>query len=67
MSDYRKGIVYIQNTRAGFIEETEGGFLFMYDDQYVDSNEAVPVSITMPLQKEPYLSKLIASEYYNAI
>lgn len=35
-SEYRKGYVYIQNHFAGIIAETEEGYTFTYDEEYLD-------------------------------
>ena len=34
-SEYRKGYVYIQNHFAGIIAETEEGYTFAYDEEYL--------------------------------
>ena len=39
---------------AGYLTETEDGFIFQYDPVYLAANDAEPVSLTMPLGKEPY-------------
>ncbi len=52
----RSGKVYVQNKYAGIIAETDTGYSFSYDEGYVGQDRAVPVSITLPLRKEPYIS-----------
>mgnify|MGYP004513362835 CR=1 FL=1 len=37
---YRKARVYVQNCRAGWIEETENGYRFRYDAAYIDRRDA---------------------------
>ena len=51
-SEYRKGYVYIQNIYAGILEETDEGYIFAYDKNYLKRKDAVSVSLTMPLQEE---------------
>lgn len=51
---YRKGYVYIQESFAGIIEETDEGYLFTYDTDYRESPYAAAVSLTLPLQKEAF-------------
>ena len=46
---YRKAGVFVQNRFAGVLEETEEGYLFSYAKDYLDSTEAVAVSLTLPL------------------
>lgn len=55
----RQGEVWIEGLRAGTISETEAGYLFAYDEEYLSSPSAEPVSLTLPLRKEPYESKVL--------
>ncbi|MCR5734816.1 MAG: HipA N-terminal domain-containing protein [Lachnospiraceae bacterium] len=52
----RAGIVYVQNIMAGIIRETDEGYEFAYDPEYLEMNDAAPVSLTLPLKPEPYRS-----------
>ena len=54
----RKGMVYYKNILAGSIEQTEDGFLFTYNNDYSE-NHNIPVSLTLPVRKEPYISKFM--------
>ncbi|MCQ2199119.1 MAG: HipA N-terminal domain-containing protein [Paludibacteraceae bacterium] len=49
---YRKGIF------AGLLTEDEGEYVFEYDNTYLSSN-SVAISLTLPLQKEPYRSPVL--------
>ena len=53
-SEYRRGYVYIQNHFAGIIAETGEGYIFSYDKEYLSREDAVAVSLTLPLRDEPY-------------
>ncbi|HUL43737.1 MAG TPA: HipA N-terminal domain-containing protein [Bacteroidota bacterium] len=53
----RKGNVYYQDQLAGIIEEDDDGYRFTYNDSYLTSDSSEPVSLTLPLRKEPYTSK----------
>lgn len=55
----RQGNVFLHDRFAGIIREDEEGFFFQYDRSYLDSGDAKPVSLTMPLREEPYKDKLI--------
>lgn len=55
----RSGKVYVSETYAGQILETDEGYEFKYDSSYLNSDEALPISITMPLQEEAYFSKAL--------
>lgn len=52
-----KGIVYYKNKKAGLIEQTDEGYRFRYDQEYLADPEAKPVSLTLPLTSEAYTSK----------
>ncbi len=58
-SEYRKGYVYIQNIFAGIIAETEEGYVFSYDKDYVKREDAAAVSLTLPLREEPYITTIL--------
>ena len=40
-SEYRKGYVYIQKIFAGTIAETEEGYTFAYDKDYLNREDAI--------------------------
>lgn len=49
----RIGIVSLDGTRVGTIQETETGVRFRYDEHWVSSSGR-PVSLTLPVRSEPY-------------
>jgi len=53
----RKAKVYIHNELAGRLTENEEGYSFKYDDNYLAGSMAKPVSLTLPLQDKPFVSK----------
>ena len=55
----RLGKVYVQSTYAGEIRETDEGYEFEYDEEYISSENATSVSITLPLQNKKYESKYL--------
>lgn len=55
-SEYRKGIVYIQNYCAGSIAETDEGYTFSYNAEYLQKEKACPASLTLPLRDTEYRS-----------
>ena len=55
----RRGIVYVQETPAGLIEEFDGGFRFSYLESYIGLTHAAPVSFTLPLRREPYEDRFL--------
>lgn len=59
MSAYRKATVYVRDTAAGVLSETDSGYTFAYDPNYLHSEAAAPVSLTLPLTGTPYESKVL--------
>lgn len=59
MSVFRTAYVYVRNTFAGILKETEEGYSFQYDTDYLQSGKASVVSLTLPLQSEIYTSKTL--------
>ena len=55
----RTGKVYVQNKFAGLIAETDGGYKFTYDVDYLESEQAISVSLTLPLRNEAYESNTL--------
>ena len=56
---YRKASVYVSNQYAGLLEETDAGYSFAYDKNYLASERPLPVSLTLPLQEKPYESQVL--------
>lgn len=59
MNEFRTAYVYIRNSFAGLLQETDMGYVFSYDSNYLLLKEATPVSLTLPLQDKPYVSESI--------
>ncbi len=47
--------VFFKNNRAGFLYQTEKGYTFIYDENFLKNN--IPISVSLPVRKEPYESK----------
>ena len=47
--------VYYLGKLAGILTEDENGYTFRYVEAYV-SEKGMPISLTMPLQTEPFMS-----------
>ena len=56
MDAFRKAYVYVRNVFAGILSETDSGYLFAYDEEYLNSETASAVSLTLPLTSTPYTS-----------
>ena len=59
MDAFRTAYVYIRNTFAGKLCETDEGYSFSYNEQYLNSETASAVSLTMPLSDKTYTSKTL--------
>lgn len=59
MEAYRTAYVYVRDTFAGILRETDSGYSFTYDNDYLIGEKPLAVSLTMPLQKEEYTSKTL--------
>jgi len=64
----RSGKVYRCGMLAGRIEELPGGgYRFVYDTGYLASAEPKPVSLTLPLQVEPFVSPTLFPFFYGLL
>ena len=55
----RSAKVYLHTNFAGLLTETDSGYKFVYDENYLQSNEAFAVSKTLPVKKEAYTSNVL--------
>lgn len=53
----RRAKVYMNKELAGFITETDNGYTFLYEKDYLNRSEVKPVSLTLPLHDKPHFSK----------
>lgn len=67
MEAFRKGYVYVRNIFAGVISETDSGYMFSYDDEYLKSENSSAVSLTLPLSSAPYESRTLFSFFDGLI
>lgn len=59
MQVLRTAYVYIRNVFAGELCETDEGYKFEYDSEYLKSDTATSVSLTLPKSETPYKSKFL--------
>lgn len=52
----RSGRVLLSDREVGVVWQDENGYGFEYNVDYLKSKNAIPVSLTLPLRKEPYKS-----------
>ena len=63
----RQGYVFCNGIRAGVIKEEDDGFSFVYSEAYLSDETSVPVSLTLPLQSEPFRSNVLFSFFDGLI
>lgn len=59
MSEYRTAQILVRDKLAGLLRETDEGYSFAYDTDYLSSGNPSPVSLTLPLTDKPYVSKTL--------
>lgn len=59
MEAYRTAYVYVRDAFAGILKETDAGYLFEYDTDYLEKENSTAVSLTLPMKKEAYTSKIL--------
>lgn len=59
MESYRTAFVYVRDTFAGTLKETDSGYTFEYDKEYLLAKNPSPVSLTLPIQDDFYESKTL--------
>lgn len=64
---FRTAYVFVYNIYAGELCETDEGYSFSYDKEYLSSGDAHPVSLTLPIKGEPYTSKTLFSFFDGLI
>ncbi len=55
----RKGKVFIQDVYAGVISETDDGYEFVYNADYLNRPDCVAASLTLPLSDQVYHSNTL--------
>mgnify|MGYP002516674057 FL=1 len=59
MDAFRTAYVYVRSDFAGILRETDAGYSFLYDAEYLRGEQVSAVSLTLPLQSEEYTSKTL--------
>lgn len=64
---FRKAYVYVRDTYAGVLSETDSGYTFSYDRAYMLRADATAVSLTLPMREEVYRSSTLFSFFDGLI
>ena len=51
--------VYMYDNRAGTLTEDDEGYHFRYEREYLDNDDAEPVSLTLPISDKVYHSPVL--------
>lgn len=63
----RRGEVRLAGEPVGTIEELDGDVGFTYSREWLERADAVPISVTLPLRREPYISKGLHPFFENLL
>lgn len=63
----RQAQIYNHDQLAGKLIEDETGYTFQYDATYLISDDAEPISLTMPLSDKPYKSPIFFPSFDGLI
>jgi HipA-like protein len=63
----RIGKVKLSGQLVGTIEEDAGKTVFLYSPEWLAQPDAVPVSLTLPLRAEPYVSQGLHPFFENLL
>ena len=55
----RKAAIHIQDQVAAWLWQDEEGYHFVYDVEYLNAGHTTPVSLTLPIAKNPFNSKTL--------
>ncbi len=55
----KQALVYLRGVKAGRLIEDENGYTFRYDIDFLQSDKAEAVSLTLPLTENPYRDKVL--------
>ena len=55
----KKAKVFFKGQLAGILIENEEGYTFQYDSEFMNSENAESISLTLPLTEHPYQDKVL--------
>ena len=55
----KQATVFLRNLKAGILTEDENGYTFQYTADFLASDKAEAVSLTLPLSDKPFQSKTL--------
>lgn len=55
----KQAVVFLRDRKAGVLTEDENGYTFQYDRNFLHSDDAEAISLTLPLTEEPFHDKVL--------
>jgi len=59
--------IYDDKTLAGVLTYDGENYIFQYDKDFLQSTKTTPISLTLPKQKEPFVSKHLHPFFSNLL
>lgn len=63
----RSGIVYRGGVQAGLLEETDEGYRFTYNSEYLLDSTALAVSLTLPKRSAPFTAEALFPFFFGLL
>ena len=63
----RRGKVMLSGTLVGTLHEVNRNIAFQYTDEWLNRRDAVPVSLTLPLREEPFITEGLHPFFENLL
>lgn len=55
----RRARIYVRDKFAGILSETDEGYRFIYDGEYLSDPDSPAVSLTLPKRRDAYASRTL--------
>lgn len=55
----KRALIFYRDTLAGRLSESDEGYVFQYDEDYLSRPDADPISLTFPLRSDAYQSPVL--------
>ena len=55
----KEAYVFLKGIKTGILREDENGYTFKYDEDYLVSENAEAISLTLPLREKPFHDKVL--------
>lgn len=55
----KEAYVFLRGIKTGILREDENGYTFKYDEDYLVSENAEAISLTLPLREKPFHDKVL--------